>query len=65
MDLVTILPTHFIPYVCLPVCLSVCLFTFEVPFKRLFASISRSQMSNSFRDSESLGKSYEQKWSQI
>ena len=47
--------------VCLSVCVSVCpsvrLFTFEVPFKRLFAPTSRSWMSNTFRDSESLGKS--------
>ena len=28
------------PYVCLCVCLSVCVFTFEVPFKRLFAPTS-------------------------
>ena len=41
----------------LSVCLSVCLLTFEVPFKGLFAPTSRSQMSNTFRDSESLGKS--------
>ena len=31
------------------------LFTFEVPFKQLFASTSRSRMSKIFRDSESLG----------
>ena len=35
----------------------VCVFTFEVPFNGLFAPTSRSRMSNSFRDSESLGKS--------
>ena len=49
----------------LSVCLSVCLFTFEVPFKRLFAPTSWSRMSNIFRDSESLGKSKWKKWSQI
>ena len=47
------------------VCLSVCLFTFEVPFNILFTPTSRSRMSNIFRDSESLGKSNEKKWSQI
>ena len=45
------------PSVCLSVCLSVRLFTFEVPFKRLFAPTSQSRMSNIFRDSESLGMS--------
>ena len=40
-------------------------FTFEVPFKRLFAPTSRNRMSNIFRDSESLGKSNGKKWSQI
>ena len=54
---------------CLSVCPcvgpSVCVFTFEVPFKRLFAPTSRSQMSNIFRDSESLGKSNGKKWSQM
>ena len=57
------------PSVCLSVCLSVCppvcLFTFEEPFKRLFAPTSRSWMSNIFRDSESLGKSNGKKRSQI
>ena len=53
------------PSVCLFVRLSVCVFTFEVPFKRLFAPTSRSQMSNIFRDSESLGKSDGKKWSKI
>ena len=38
------------------VCVLVCLFTFEVPFKRVFAPTSQSWMSNIFRDSESLGK---------
>ena len=42
-----------------------CVFTFEVPFKRLFAPTSLSRMSNIFRDSESLGKSNSKKWSQI
>ena len=44
---------------------SVCVFTFEVPFKRLFAPTSPSRMSNIFRDLESLGKSNGKKWSQI
>ena len=52
-------------FVCLSVCLSVCEFTFEVPFESLFAHTSQSQMSNIFRDSESLGKNNERKWSQI
>ena len=50
--------------VCLSVCPSVCVFNFEVPFKRLFAPSSQSRMSNTFRDSEFLGKSNEKKWSQ-
>ena len=37
---------------------------FEVPFKRLFAPTSPSRMSNIFRDSESLWKSYGKKLSQ-
>ena len=37
--------------------LCVCLFTFGVPFKRLFAPPSWNRMSNIFRDSESLRKS--------
>ena len=41
------------------------MFTFEVPFKRIFAPTSQSQMSNIVRDSESLGKSSGEKWSQI
>ena len=49
----------------LSVCLSVCLFTFEVPFKHLFAPTSQSRMSNIFRDSEFLGKSNGKKWSQM
>ena len=40
-------------------------FTFEVPFNGLFGPPSRSWMSNIFRDSESLGKSNGNKWSQI
>ena len=51
--------------ICLCVCVCVCVFTFEVPFKRLFAPISRSRMSNIFRDMKSLGKSNGKKWSQI
>jgi hypothetical protein len=47
------------------VCWSVRLFTFEVPFKRIFAPTAQSRMSNIFRDSESLGKSNGKKWSQI
>ena len=35
---------------------SVHVFTFEVPFKRLFLPTSQSWMFNNFRDSESLGK---------
>ena len=53
------------PCVCLSVRLSVCVFTFEVPFKRLFAPTSQSRMSNIFRDSESLGKSNWKNWSHI
>ena len=41
---------------CPSVCFCVCVFTFEVPFKRLFAPTSRSRMSNIVRDSESLGE---------
>ena len=52
-------------FVRLCVCLSVRVFTFEVPFNGLFAPTSRSRMSNSFRDSESLGKSNGKKWSHI
>ena len=44
-------------FVCVFVCLSVCVFTFEVPFKGLFAPTSRSWMSNILKDSESFGKS--------
>ena len=53
------------PSVCLSVRLSVPVFTFEVPFKRLFAPPSRSRMSNIFKDLESLGKNNEKKWSRI
>ena len=52
-------------FVCLSVRVSVCLFTVEVPFNGLFAPTSCSRMSNIFRDSESLGKSNEKKWSNI
>ena len=47
-------------------CVSPCvrLFTFEVPFKRLFAPTSQSRMSK-ISDSESLGKNNGKKWSQI
>ena len=53
----------------LVVAMSVCLMLFDVPFHVLdfeayFAPTSRSQMSNLFRDSESLGKSNGKKWSQ-
>ena len=41
------------------------LFTFEVPFKRLFAPTSQSRMSKNFRSSESLGENNGKKWSQI
>ena len=53
----------------LSVCVFVCprfrVFTFEVQFKRLFATTSCSQMSNIFRDFEFLGKSNGMKWSEI
>ena len=53
-------------HMCVCVCGCLCVFfTFEIPFKRLFAPTSRSWMSQIFRDSESLGKSNENKWSQI
>ena len=52
-------------FVRLSLCLFVRVFTFEVPFKCLFAPPSWSRMSNIFRDSESLGKSNEKKWSQM
>ena len=41
------------------------LLRFSVFFNGLFAPTSRSRMSNIFRDSESLGKSNDKKWSQI
>ena len=50
---------------CPSVRLCVCLFTFEVPFKRLFAPTSRCRMSNILGDAGSLGKSNGKKWSQI
>ena len=56
---------HFQSIGPLSACPSVCVFTFEVPVKHLFALISRSRMSNIFRDSESLGKSNGKNWSQI
>ena len=40
------------------------LLTFELSFKRLFASTSQSRMSKIFRDAASLGKSNGKKWSQ-
>ena len=55
----------FYKSICPYVRLYVCLFTFEVPFNGLFAPTSRSRMSNTFRDSESLGKSKGKKWSNI
>ena len=53
------------PHVCVFVCLSVCVFTFEVPFKYLFASTSQTRMSKFFRDLESSGKNNGKKWSYI
>ena len=53
------------PSACPSVRPSVRLFTFEVPFKHFFVPVSQSQMSNIFRDSESLEKSNGKKWSQI
>ena len=50
------------PSVCPCVRLSVCVC---VHFNGLFAPTSRSRMSNTFRDSESLGKSNRKKWSHI
>ena len=47
---------------CPYVCAFVCVFTFEVLFIRLCAPFSQCRMSNSFRDSESLGKSNAKKW---
>ena len=40
-------------------------FTFEVPFKHLFAPTSGNRMSNIFRDLESLGKINGKNWSQM
>ena len=45
------------------VCLSVCLFTFEVPFKFLFAPTFLSCMSKIVKDADSLGKINGKKWS--
>ena len=53
------------PCVHVSVRLSVHVFTFEVPFKHLFAPTSQSRMSNIFSDSESLRKSNGKNWSQI
>ena len=53
------------PSVCLCVCPSVRVFTFEVPFNGHFAPTSRSRMSNIFRDSEFLGKRNGKKWYHI
>ena len=44
---------------------SVRLFTFKVPFKRLFAPTSWSRMSKTFKDTESFGKSNKNRWFQI
>ena len=51
--------------ICVSVCLSDRLFTFEVPFKRLFAPTSQNQMSKILRDSESLGGRNEKKWFEL
>ena len=50
------------PSVCLLVCGSVGLFTFEVPFNGLFAPTSRSQMSNIFLRFGILGEKY---WKEV
>ena len=42
------------PFMCPSICL--CVFTFEVPFKRLFAPISQNRMSKNFRDWRTWGK---------
>ena len=47
------------------VCLFVHVFTFEVPFKRLFARTSQNLIFKIFRDLESLGKIAGNNWSQI
>ena len=52
------------PYVCLFVCVSFCPSHFLSPFHGLFAPISRSPMSKTFRFFEFLGKSNKKKWSQ-
>ena len=41
------------------------LFTFEVPFKCLFAPTFQNRMSTFFKDLESLRKILEKKWSQV
>ena len=48
--------------VCSSVCLFVRLFTFEVPFKCIFAAISWRLVSKTFRDSESF---WEKKWKEV
>ena len=53
------------PSVCPCVHVFVCVFTFEVPFKSLFAPTSQCQMSKFFRDLESLGENNGKKWSRI
>ena len=47
------------------VCVSICLFTFEVPFKCIFAPTSKIWMSKSFKDFKSFRKSNGKKLSQI
>ena len=56
MDLVTILPTYFIPYVCLSVCLCVCLFTFEVQFKRFLSPLPKVRCPNNLEIRSPWGK---------
>ena len=50
---------------CVCVRLFVPVFTYEVPFQRLFAPPSQSRMSKNFRGSKSFGKSIGKKRSQI
>ena len=47
------------------ICLFVCVFTFEVPFKSLFAPISQHRLSKTFWVLESLGESNGKKCSHI
>ena len=56
---------HMRVCLCVSVCLSVCVFTFEIPFKHLWAPTSQIRMSKIFRGSEYLGKSNGKKWSPI